>query len=132
MKVLYLETSALLRIVFNEQGAGETERALRNAGHIVSSRLLRVEAERALLRTRLDQPEIEKKFPEMDIELAGIWARVVFIEMTRDICDLAGRIAPTTRLRSLDAIHLATFHTLRRMEPSAEMLSFDARLLAAL
>ncbi len=55
-----------------------------------------------------------------------------FLEMTREVCDLAGRIAPASRLRSLDAIHLATFEILRRLDPSAEILTYDDRLRAAL
>jgi predicted nucleic acid-binding protein len=54
------------------------------------------------------------------------------MEMTREICEAAGRVAPRSRLRSLDAIHLATFQRLRLLAPDAILLSFDERLLSAI
>lgn len=130
MRSLFLETSALLRIIFDEEGAAETEERLSRAEWVVASRLLRIEAERALLRVVLDDPRKEKMLPRVEHELKDLWARVTFIDITTEICDLAGRIAPRSRLRSLDAIHLATFRTLKRVDPALEILTYDTRLLA--
>lgn len=132
MSVVYLETSALLRIVFDEPEAKRAETVLLQAERVVASRLLRIEAERALLRARLDHRGLEKHSPSIERELRTVWARTAFVDISREICDLAGRIAPASKLRSLDAIHLATFQVLKRLEPSAEMLTFDERLLSAL
>jgi hypothetical protein len=132
MKVVYLETSALLRILFDEEGAEEAEKTLRAAEQVVSSRLLKVEVERALLRIKLDRPELEKHTLEMEYELRSVWAKISLLEMTREICDLAGRIAPASRLRSLDAIHLSTFRVMKGLDPETTMLTFDERVRGAL
>jgi len=129
---LYLESSALLRLVLNQEGAVEVAQRISRASQIVASRLVRVEAQRALLRMVLDHPEQSRNLPTFEGRLADVSSQMDFLEITREVCDLAARIAPGSRLRSLDAIHLATFDMLRRLEPSAEILTYDNRLRAAL
>ncbi len=65
-------------------------------------------------------------------ELKHFWPKLDFIEVTRQICEQAGRIAPRSRLRSLDAIHLATFFWIKELEPTIKMLTFDERILREL
>ena len=130
MNPLYLESSALLRLVLNQDDAAEVARRISEASHVLASRLVRVEAERALLRIALDHPDRRRELPALRLRLAEVCSQMEFLEMTREVCDAAGRIAPESRLRSLDAIHLATFETLRQLEPSAEILTYDERLRA--
>ena len=128
MKPLFLESSALLRLVLNQDGAREVARRISEASEVLASRLVRVEAERALLRMVLDHPGQSPNLPALQARLADVCSQMEFLEMSREVCDLAGRIAPGSRLRSLDAIHLATFEMLRRLDPSVEMLMFDDRV----
>ncbi len=130
MATVYLETSALLRILFREEGAIQAQRQLADAEHAFASRLVKVEAERALLRLVLDRPQTEKSLPDLERDLRGFWSSLNLFEVTPAICELAGRIAPASRLRTLDAIHLATFRRARQLDPGIAMLSFDERLLA--
>jgi predicted nucleic acid-binding protein len=60
-----------------------------------------------------------------------LWAKTDFLEINREICELACVVAPRSRLRSLDALHLATYHRALKADPGLELLSFDRRLLAA-
>jgi predicted nucleic acid-binding protein len=128
---VFLETSALLRAVFQEQGGDGVEAKLRSSLRVVASRLIRVEAERALLRLALDGGAAAAHIPAWEYSLRRLWPVVDFFEMTAEICELAGRIAPRCGLRSLDAIHVATFHRVQQLEPGIELLSFDDRVLAA-
>lgn len=130
MASVYLETSALLRILFHEEGAVEAQRQVAGAEHVFASRLVKIEAERALLRLVLDRPELEKSIPDLERDLRGFWPIVHFFEITPEVCDLAGRISPASRLRTLDAVHLATYRRARHLDPGIAMLSFDERLLA--
>jgi predicted nucleic acid-binding protein len=129
---LYLETSALLRLVLNQDGAADVAGRISRASQVLASRLVRVEAERALLRMILDHPDRSRDLPAFQLRLAEVCSQMDFLEITREVCELAGRIAPGSRLRSLDSIHLATFEILRRLDPSAEILTYDDRLQAAL
>jgi predicted nucleic acid-binding protein len=126
---VFLETSALLRMLFGEEGGDRISERLRNAERAIASRLVRVEVERVLIRLSLDQPKNQKQVVELERELKHFWPKIDFIEMTRDICDLAGRIAPQSRLRSLDAIHLATYFRMRELDPNIEILTFDERIM---
>ena len=105
---------------------------IHGALRVTASRLARVEAERALLRLRLEAPGTERAVAGLARTLDDLWDRIDCLEITEEICALAGRIAPASRLRTLDAIHLATFHQLRRTDPGMRMLTFDERLLREL
>ena len=128
MTPVFLETSALLRMLFQEKGGDAVSKCLRGSGRVISSRLLRVEAERAVLRFGLDRPEHQMLQMHLERELKFFWPNLDFIEVTRDICELAGRIAPRSRLRSLDAIHLATYYRVQELDPSIKILTFDQRI----
>lgn len=128
MTAIFLETSALLRMLFGEEGGSMVLERLRNTDRVVASRLIRVEAERVLIRLSLDRPRNHSQVLALERELKHLWPRLDFIEVTREICDLAGRIAPRSRLRSLDAIHLATYFRVKELDPGIELLTFDQRI----
>ncbi len=116
-------------MLFDEPGADEVRLALTTPERIFASRLLRIEAERAVLRATLDDARLERHAASFDRVLRELWTRIDFFEMTKEICDLAGRIVPRARLRSLDAIHMATFRHTQILVPEITMLTFDKRLI---
>jgi len=128
---LYLDTSAVLRVVLETGTTPQLERRLRDAEALVTSRLSLVESARALIRLRalgtLDEPQIAYA----DRSLDAVWRRCEIWEIDRAVCELAQAIAPATALRSLDALHLATFHLARRQLDGLELLTVDERLRAA-
>jgi predicted nucleic acid-binding protein len=126
---VYLETSALLRMLLGEPGGDAITAEVRAADRVVASRLLRIEAERVLLRLLADQSELARLSPGLERDLRELWSRMDMLEISEEICGLAGRVAPSSRLRTLDAIHLATYYQLRRVEPGLRMLTFDERLV---
>ncbi len=128
MSAIFLETSALLRMLFQEDGGDTVVKRLRASERVICSRLIRVEAERALIRLSLNYSKSHKLIAKLQHELRLFWPKVDFIEITREICDRAGRIAPGSRLRTLDAIHLATYYRVRELDPMIEMLTFDERI----
>ena len=128
MTAVFLETSALLRMLFGEEGGDYVVKRLQEADRAIASRLIRVETERALIRLSLDRPRSHRQLLELERELKRLWPKIDFIEVSRDICDLAGRLAPRSRLRSLDAIHLATYFRAKELDPTIEILTFDERI----
>ena len=115
-------------MLFAEEGGDIVLQRLQTSDRTVASRLIRVEAERVLIRLGLDHPRNHRQVLEAERELKHLWSKVDFVEITRDICDRAGRIAPRSRLRSLDAIHLATYFRVLEIDPEVEMLTFDERI----
>ena len=133
MNPLFVETSALLNVLFREAGYESTLEKLQNADRIIASRLIRIEAERAVLRTALAHPEIKEKIKlEFEPILKSFWSKFDFLEITKEICVDAGVIAPESNLRSLDAIHLASFLWIKSRDPKIELLSFDQKILSSL
>jgi predicted nucleic acid-binding protein len=116
-------------MLFHEPGGDKVAASLRESGRVISSRLLRLEAERAVLRFGLDRPERHKLQASLERDLRIFWPNVDFVEMTREVCELAGRIAPRSRLRSLDAIHLASYYRIKELDPSVRILTYDRRIM---
>jgi predicted nucleic acid-binding protein len=128
---LYLDTSALLRAVLEEGFAPDLERRLAAASTLVTSRLTLVEAPRAFLRLRQLGRVSATQLADAEREVAAVLQRCDLWELTRAVCDEAGRVAPRLGLRTLDALHLATFVLARRRLDGIELLTADERLRAA-
>lgn len=128
--VVYVDTSAVLRAVLERGMTPEVEQKLGAARYIITSRLSLVEASRALARLRLSgtsEPAIADATREVD----SLWARATLWELTPAVCELSGHIAPQLPLRTLDALHLATWLLARRRLGEVELLTTDERLAEA-
>lgn len=127
----YIETSALLRAVLETGTTPDIEQRIASASYLITSRLTLVEAGRALLRLRLHGRVTETELSDAARALDALWARCELWELTATVCDLAAQVAPTRALRTLDALHLATYLLARRRLGEVELLSADQRLLEA-
>jgi uncharacterized protein len=119
--LIYLDTSALLKLVKDDEAEGPALRAhlegTAEAG-LVSSTLLAVEARRGMLRIRPDG------LPKVDL----ILSEVAQIGISDAVIESASGL-PDPLLRSLDAIHLATALLIR--DDIETVLTYDARLRVA-
>jgi len=128
---LYLETSALLRVLFRQRPyAGILER-IAAAERLVTSRLTRIESARALLRAAREPGVEPAAAARAEQDVARLFDRVALLEISPEVAALAERVAPGSPLRSLDAIHLATWQLARGYEPGLELLTSDLRLATA-
>jgi predicted nucleic acid-binding protein len=127
-RLLYLDTSALLRVTLESGTTPEMEKRLSSAEKVVTSRLSVVEAARALLRVRLRLDFPETRLADIERQIEVVFRRCEIWELTPAICELACRVAPRTNLRALDALHLATFLSARRRLEDLEILTADSRL----
>ena len=127
-KALFIETSALLSFLFNEERKKEVQKEFESSERILASRLIKLETERAIHRLRTHYQCRESDISEINRNANLFWSKCDFVELTKEICDLAGDIYPSQNLRSLDAIHLASFHYLQSKISNASLLSFDKRI----
>jgi len=125
---LYLDTSAVLRAVLESGTTPELERDIKNASVLLTSRLSRVEAARALLRLRALALASEEALADAAHELDALWSRCDLWELTPAVCELASEVSPTKPLRTLDALHLSTYVVARRRIPGLELRTTDTRL----
>ena len=129
---LYLDTSAVLRAILENGTSPEIEAQIAAAPALLTSRLSLVESSRALHRLRQLGQVTEAKLADAQREINGVWARCELWELTRSVCEMARQVAPTKSLRTLDALHLATFVLARQQIEGLELITVDSRLQTAL
>lgn len=130
MTSLYVETSAILRYLFGDDGADTARKTIDSADRVLSSRLTVLEVHRAVVRA-----EKQGEMSAADAErVRGAFMRIVrswiIREVSTDILDRAAQPFPIEPVRSLDAIHLGTSLDLLRIFPDLHVLSFDGRVVS--
>lgn len=125
---LYLDTSVALRATLEQGTTPEIGRRIAVAPALVTSCLSLVESARALLRIRLQGDVPESRLADARRELDTLWNRCELWELTPAVCNLASLLAPDKPLRTLDALHLATFLMARTRIEGLELLTADRRL----
>lgn len=95
--VLYLDSSALVKLVMEELESAALRAVLEASGDLVSSGLARVELRRAVMR----------RAPPVGRAAEALLARLALMPLDERVLDLAGGLEPPA-LRSLDAVHLAS------------------------
>ena len=128
---LYLDTSAVLRAILESGVSPDLEARIARAPVLITSRLSLVEASRALHRLRQLGQISETKLADADRELSAVWAHCEIWELTPSVCERARQVAPAKSLRTLDALHLATFVMARERIEDLELVA-DQRLTSAL
>ena len=116
--MIYVDTSALLKLLWVEQGSAEMADFVADRTDLTSSSLVVVEMRRGTARAD------SSALPRADVLLT----RVALVAVSDAVLESASRL-PDPRLRSLDAIHLAT--ALMLVEELEVLLSYDDRLLDA-
>jgi predicted nucleic acid-binding protein len=128
---LYLDTSAVLRAVLESEVTPEIEDRIASADVLITSRLSLVESARAMHRVRSMGSVSERQLADTQRELARLWARCDLWELTEAVCRLACDVAPKAKLRTLDALHLATYLHARERIAGLELLTHDVRMRKA-
>ncbi len=130
-EAVYLDTSTVLRTLLETGTTPEVERRIREASVLITSRLSRVETARALMRAEQLHALPAARLNRVRVEVEELWARCEVWELSSAVCALAERISPLPLLRTLDALHLATYVIARREIPTLELLTEDRRLSGA-
>lgn len=117
---VYLDTSAILKLIVSEPESEPLVRALESRPDRVSSVLAAVETHRALRRLRA--------FRDVRDRATTVLSAVVLVRMDEAIVERASAFADAT-LRALDAVHLATALSLGD-DPDA-VFTYDPRLASA-
>lgn len=115
--MLYLDASALVKRYIEEEGSDELLRAMDSASAWSSCRICFVETVRAV---GLAGGARSIKRVESD------WLTFGVVEVDRELAEQAAHLAVSTKLRALDALHLAAALALPRQGLS--FATWDARL----
>jgi predicted nucleic acid-binding protein len=128
LKVVYLETSALLTWLFGEKHAAAVRQRLDASDVVVTSALTLAEVERAMVgeETRgLIKEGDGRRLRGLLEQAAGGW---MIMEVSQEILRRAARPFPVEPIRTLDAIHLATALAFTTGLPDLAVLTCDHRV----
>jgi len=106
--ITYIDSSLFLKLLFDEQGTLQAQMLWDSDPVLISSRLLRIASRATLARGKLDGRLTSQKGKIVAQLFDDLWARLTVVEISEQVAESACEIAESTRLRSLDAIHLAS------------------------
>jgi predicted nucleic acid-binding protein len=118
--LLYLDSSAIVKLVWREPETGALLEVLSEWPERVSSEVARVEVSRAVRRAGGDPDDIRRAGEILD--------RLGLIHVDAEVLSIAAEVSPG-ELRSLDAIHLATALSLG--DDLGALAVYDERLARA-
>ena len=128
MKVVYLESSALLQWLLGQPRAAEVSRSVDQADLVLTSMLTLTECERVLIRAE-DQGSLKggdtQRLRGLLNRAQASWTRM---SVSDEVLRRAGRTFPVEPVRTLDAIHLATALEFTAVYPDLRVLSYDQRI----
>lgn len=130
-QALYLDSSAVLRPVLEQGLSPQVEKQIAEAEALITSRLSLVETSRAFLRVRLLGEQPEAAVADAERSVRSLWRRCEIWELNREVSALAELVAPRLVVRTLDALHLATYSLARREIDGLRLLTADERLREA-
>jgi hypothetical protein len=130
--ILYLDTSAAVKLYASEPGSAETRRAVAAADQIASNLLAYVETRAALARKHRMRQLSDADLDRSKIAFETDWKGFIKIPADADTVRRASDLAEQYRLRAYDAIHLASADRLyRETRARIGFLCFDATLNSA-
>jgi predicted nucleic acid-binding protein len=122
--ILYLDTSALVKLYVRERGSANVRRLVEKADAVATSIVAYAEARAAFARLRRERPSGGGRHRERVEQLDRDWEQFAVVELTQAVAHSAGELAERHALRGFDAIHLASALWLKGTR--ADDLAFEA------
>lgn len=124
LRRVYLDTSAYLYLLLDEEAATDVREAIEEAD-VLSSALLMLETNRNLVRLARERTLMAEHYNAAMARVAADRERFVLRDLTLDLCDPHPLPAVATP-RSLDLVHLRTASWFHRLEPLHRFMTMDA------
>lgn len=130
--ILYLDTSALVKVYVQELKSAFVRENAQNADGLATSRIAYAEARAALARKRREKGLSRADYRTVVGDLNKDWPDYFVVDVTESVVQTAGAMAESYALRGADAIHLASAVALMTHAGGRVMFCcFDDRLTAA-
>ena len=130
--MLYLDTSALVKLYVDEPMSRELAAAVDEAEAVATSLLAYAESRAAFARARREVRFSAQAYRHIVDAFVEDWSRYIAVEVTDRLVKSAGDLAAHRALRGYDALHLASALSLReRISSGITFLAFDRELLVA-
>ena len=127
--MLYLDTSALVKLYAAEQGSDDVRRAIVEASMVATATVAYVEARAAFARKFRLGEIAEAVLRRTKRDLDADWSRLTRVDVSEQLVQRAAELAERHELRAYDALHLAAAHLLQATGPQpVRFKCFDHRL----
>lgn len=130
--ILYLDTSALVKLYIAEPGSEDVKAKVEAMPVISVSRVAYVEARAGIARKYRAGELSLKEYKRMVEDLDKDWGRYFIVEVSESVVELGGELTDRHPLRGFDALHLASALFLKnRTQLEVSFLCFDEKLKSA-
>jgi uncharacterized protein len=116
VSIVYFDSSALVKLVLDEQGSDLVAELWNGCDAAVSSRLAYPEVCAALAAAGRSHVLTDADVTEALADWKQFWASMRPVELSQAVATTAGELASVHRLRGADAIHLASASALAPAE----------------
>jgi predicted nucleic acid-binding protein len=107
--ILYLDTSAIVKKYFKEQGSVEVIRLWKKTSSIITSTAAYAETLAAIHRKKREMADIDQSiFKAIRIAFEKDWKSFIHVDVTSALNKTIKRVIVTHPLKGFDAIHLAS------------------------
>jgi predicted nucleic acid-binding protein len=125
----YLDTSAIIKLVVQEQGSSVVAPIVHRSGPVFTSRIAYPEARAALAAIHRAHRLDDGAFWAARTDLEAVLRRMVVVEVTPAVARTAGDLSESHHLRGFDAVHLASAVTVAGGE--CALVTWDAHMWQA-
>jgi uncharacterized protein len=127
--IAYFDTSALIKLLIDEDGTPLADRLWDEAEAVVTSQLAYPEARAALAAARRARRLTARQLADAKRGLEERWREVRAIDVRPELAIRAGVLAEHHALRGYDAVHLASALAVSSLAPT--VVTWDAALAEA-
>jgi len=114
--ILFLDTSALIKLFIEETGTADVQHALEAAAAVAVAEITYVEAHSALARMRAGERLSGPGYRAKRSELDEFWSGVVVADISTEVIRRAAELAARHVLRAYDAVQLAAALVVREAD----------------
>lgn len=130
--MIYLDTSALIKLYVVERGSPAVIALVRREGAPSTATIAYAEVYSGLLRRRREGSVTETQYGQISGRFEQDWPTCIQVELQKDVLELARDLLRRHVLRAFDAIHLASALSLKtRLNEDIVFAAADDRLLRA-
>ena len=127
--ILYLDTSALVKVYVTEPYREPVISAMQEAETVASHRLVYVEAHAAFARALNERKLTEGQHEAVTREFRADWKNYLQVGTSQSLIQRAADLAEAFHLRACDSVHLAAADVLHaRSEETVLFACFDRKL----
>lgn len=130
--MIYLDTSALIKLYVAEQGSAEVIALVRREGIPATATIAYAEVYSGLMRRRREGSLTVSQYAHLSGQFEQDWTTYVRVELQKNVLDLARDLLQRYALRAFDAVHAASALSLKtQLKENFALVAADGRLLRA-